>query len=101
MTQVLNKRGDQFRARDEQRLAAFTAQIAVALENARLFEDVLNEKNYNDSILKSTSNGVLTLDEDHKILVANEMALTILQADRDSLIGKSMESVLDRKIVGS
>lgn len=97
VTQVLNKRGDQFRARDEQRLAAFTAQIAVALENARLFEDVLNEKNYNDSILKSTSNGVLTLDEDHKILVANEMALTILQADRDSLIGKSMESVFGPK----
>lgn len=97
VTQVLNKRGDQFRARDEQRLAAFTAQIAVALENARLFEDVLNEKNYNDSILKSTSNGVLTFDEDHKILVANEMALTILQANRDAFIGKSVESVFGDK----
>jgi len=97
VTQVLNKRGDQFRARDEQRLAAFTAQIAVALENARLFEDVLNEKNYNDSILKSTSNGVLTLDENHKILVANEMALTILQASRESVIGKSLESVFGDK----
>jgi adenylate cyclase len=93
VTQVLNKRGDHFRSRDEQRLAAFTAQIAVALENARLFEDVLNEKNYNDSILKSTSNGVLTLDEDHKILVANEMAFSILQADRDTLIGNSVEAV--------
>lgn len=97
VTQVLNKRGDQFRARDEQRLAAFTAQIAVALENARLFEDVLNEKNYNDSILQSTSNGVLTLDEDRKFLVANEMALSILQADRNALIGKSVEEVFGAK----
>ncbi len=96
VTQVLNKRGGQFRPRDEQRLAAFTAQIAVALENARLFEDVLNEKNYNDSILKSTSNGVLTLSERHEILTVNEKALRILRMERDALTSKTVEEVLGR-----
>src|SRR3546814_8636748 len=56
VTQVLNKRGGAFTAKDEARLRAFTAQIAVSLENAQLFDDVLNMKNYNESILKSTSN---------------------------------------------
>src|SRR5215472_13617819 len=60
--QVLNKRGGQFTHVDVRRLKAFSAGIAVALENARLFSDVLALKNYNESILKSLSNGVLTLD---------------------------------------
>ena len=53
MTQVLNKRGGPFTDEDEQRLKAFTAQVAIALENAKLFDDVQNMKNYNESMLES------------------------------------------------
>lgn len=41
VTQVLNKRGGPFTAKDESRLRALTAPIAIALENAKLFDDVL------------------------------------------------------------
>ena len=51
-----------FEARDEARLRAFTSQIAVTLDNAQLFDEVLTVKNYNDSILKSTTNGLITFD---------------------------------------
>ena len=61
VTQVLNKRGGPFTAEDESRLRAFTAQISIALENAKLFADVQNMKNYNESVLESMSSGVLTL----------------------------------------
>ena len=40
VTQVLNKRGGPFTGEDESRLKAFTAQIAIGLENAKLFDDV-------------------------------------------------------------
>ncbi|MBI2752981.1 MAG: GAF domain-containing protein [Betaproteobacteria bacterium] len=63
VTQVLNKHGGPFTAEDESRLRAFTAQISIALENAKLFADVQNMKNYSDAMLESMSNGVLTLDE--------------------------------------
>ena len=86
ITQVLNKHGGRFLARDEARLGSFTAQIAVALENAKLFEDVLNEKNYNDSILKSTSNGIFTLDSVGTILTANDAVLSILRADAADVV---------------
>jgi adenylate cyclase len=46
VTQVLNKSGGAFSAEDESRLKAFTAQVAIALENAKLFEDVQKIKNY-------------------------------------------------------
>ena len=39
-TQVLNKVGGGFTDEDESRLKAFTQQVAIALENAKLFEDV-------------------------------------------------------------
>lgn len=78
VTQVLNKIGGAFSTKDEARLAAFTAQIAVSLENAQLFEDVLNIKNYNEGILKSISNGIITLDSEHNVVTANDAAGSII-----------------------
>ena len=63
VTQVLNKRGGPFTAEDESRLRAFTAQIASGLENAKLFADVQAMRNYNEAMLQSMSNGVITFDE--------------------------------------
>ena len=93
VTQVLNKRGGKFTVRDEARLGAFTAQIAVALENAKLFEEVLREKNYNDSILRSTSDGIITLDADDKILTANDAALRVVEQDRTNIINRRVQDI--------
>jgi len=87
VTQILNKRDSAaFTAKDEARLRAFSAQIAVCLENARLFDDVLYMKNYNESILKSTSNAVITFDEEHRIVTSNEAARKLMGA-ADGAIG--------------
>lgn len=87
VTQILNKRGAAaFSQKDEARLRAFSAQIAVCLENARLFDDVLYMKNYNEAILKSTSNAVITFDEDTRIVTSNEAARKLMNAP-DGLIG--------------
>ena len=84
VTQVLNKRGSAFTAEDEARLKAFTAQISIGLENAKLFDDVQTVKNYNESMLESMSNGVLTVSPDGRIVTANAAAARILKrAARD------------------
>jgi adenylate cyclase len=87
VTQVLNKHGGHFTLKDEQRLRAFTAQIAVSLENAQLFEDVLNMKNYNESILRSTSNGMVTLNKERQVVTVNDAASRILQRSETDVIG--------------
>ena len=79
VVQVLNKKHGSFAPIDEKRLKAFTAQAAIALENAKLFEDVTNERNYNESILKSLSNGVITLDAECKVIKVNNAGLGILK----------------------
>ena len=90
-TQVLNKAGGAFTSEDESRLKAFTQQIAVSLENAKLFEDVSKAKKYNESMLSSMSNGVITVDEEGNIVTCNSAGLKILKT--------SDELILNRKSV--
>ncbi|MBF0401897.1 MAG: GAF domain-containing protein [Magnetococcales bacterium] len=78
VTQVLNKKGGTFTSEDESRLKAFTAQVSIALENAKLFEDVQNIKNYNESMLESMTNGVITMNEHNMIVTCNAAGLRIL-----------------------
>ncbi len=79
VTQVLNREGGPFNAEDEARLKAFTAQVAMSLESAKLFDQVQQVKNYNESMLQSMSNGVVTLNEEGAIVTCNAAALRILQ----------------------
>lgn len=87
--QVLNKRGGPFKERDEQRLTALASQAAVAIENARLFEAMLNARNYSESILQSLSNGVITLDSQRRVMKANPAASRILRRSAKDLQGDS------------
>jgi len=88
VTQVLNRRGGPFTIDDESRLRAFTAQISIALENAKLFADVQAMKNYNESMLESMSNGLLTLDGNERIATCNAAGLRILKAHADEVLHK-------------
>ncbi|WP_142849730.1 adenylate/guanylate cyclase domain-containing protein [Telmatospirillum sp. J64-1] len=86
VTQVLNKRGGAFTAEDEARLKAFTSQISIGLENAKLFEDVQAIKTYNEGILESMTNGVVTLDAEGQIVTCNAAALRILRCEPDAIL---------------
>ncbi len=88
VTQILNKRGGPFTDEDEARLKAFTAQISIALENAKLFDDVQNTKNYNESILESMSNGVVTINAEDKIVTCNAAGLRIMNVRENDILGK-------------
>ena len=90
-TQVLNKRGGSFTQEDEARLKAFTQQVAIALENAKLFEDVCKERAYNHSVLTSMSNAVITIDDEGRIITCNKAGLKILKIELTDIIGKLTE----------
>jgi adenylate cyclase len=93
VTQVLNKHGGAFNQEDETRLRAFTSEIAIALENAKLFDDVQNMKNYNDSVLESMSSAVITLDENEVIETCNSAALRILKVQPSAMLKRSAKDV--------
>lgn len=87
VTQVLNKRSGPFNAMDEKRLRAFSAQASIAMENAQLFDEVTRVKNYNESILESMTNGVITVNPTGQIVKANRAALGMLKRDASALSG--------------
>ncbi len=89
VTQVLNKAGGCFTEEDEARLKAFTSQIAIALENAKLFDDVQNMQNYNESILESMSSGVITFNEEGKAITCNAAALKIMKVRSEDVERRS------------
>ena len=89
VTQVLNKKGGPFTPEDEARLKAFTAQVSIALENAKLFDDVQNMKNYNEGILESMTNGVITIDEDGMIVTCNAAGHHIMHMRESDIVGQS------------
>jgi adenylate cyclase len=97
VTQVLNKKGGAFSPEDESRLKAFTAQVAIALENAKLFEDVQKIKNYNESMLESMSNGVITLDEHDTIVTCNSAGARILKHALSEIVGRTAQEFFGGK----
>jgi adenylate cyclase len=92
VTQMLNKRGGSFTNQDEVRLRAFTAQVSIALENAKLFTDVQNMKNYNEAMLESMSNGLITLDENEKIITCNAAGLRLLQVTSEEILNQPAQN---------
>lgn len=78
VTQVLNKKGGPFTATDEKRLRAFSAQASVAMENAQLFGEVERIRSFNEGILESITNGILTVNRLGLITKANTAALRLL-----------------------
>ncbi|MBI1905673.1 MAG: GAF domain-containing protein [Rhodocyclales bacterium] len=95
--QILNKKRGPFGAADERRLKAFASQAAISLENAQLFDELNNAHNYNESILKSLSNGVITLDAERRINKLNLAAMRILRVVEPVAAGKSAEEVFTGK----
>ena len=94
VSQVLNKRGGAFNAEDEKRLAAFTSQISMGIENAKLFDDVQSQMNYSQSILSSMHDAVLTLDENGVIKTCNPAGLRILKIPYEAAVLEQKASLL-------
>ncbi|MBI3270863.1 MAG: GAF domain-containing protein [Planctomycetes bacterium] len=95
--QVLNKKGGVFTASDEDRLRGFCAQASIALQNAQHFEDLLSLHRYNEGILESMTNGVITLDADGRIVKANRAALRLtgLESAPQAMLGRAAREFFD------
>lgn len=95
VTQVVNKREGAFNSRDLQRLTAFTAQVSVSLENAQLFDEVLQIKNYNENILASASDAIITIENDGTIIKINQSGMRLLSGGDDPVGRNILELFID------
>jgi len=70
-------------------LDAFANQAAIAIDNARLFANVVNAKNLMDNIFASITSGVITTDIQDKITLFNQAAERILNLQAHQTEGES------------
>jgi len=91
--EILNRRLGAFGPADERRLHAFCAEAAVSIQNAQLFEEISAERNYNESILRSMNNAVLTLDAAGILRKVNESAVRILRRGAGELVGRPLGDI--------
>ena len=75
-------------------LTAFANQSAIAIENARLFANVVNAKNLMDNIFASITSGVITTDIQDQITLFNRAAERILGLSATQAEGAPYSDVL-------
>ncbi len=99
VTQLINKAQGAFTSSDESFMRAFNIQAGVALENAKLFEAVLLEKQYQKDILQSLSDAVISTDLAGRIVTINEAALALLGCPLDGDEGKQIAQIWESHLV--
>jgi adenylate cyclase len=100
VTQLINKEQGSFTASDEEFMQAFNIQAGIAIENAKLFETVLTEKQYQKDILESLSDAVISTDLDGKIVTINDAAIELLGCPEEELHNAKIRSFWECKLVG-
>ena len=68
---IFRAHGGRFSSDERQVLESFADQAAIAVNNARLYQEVAREKRRLDAIIEASADGVLILDAAHRITVFN------------------------------
>ncbi len=93
--ELLNKMNGQFTDEDAQRLMSMAATVAVAIENARLFQEVNMGRNRLEAILNSTTEAILMANMHGIIVTANTTAARIFRvSDKAALVGRTADDLL-------
>jgi len=91
---VLRREGTAFTMADRRTLSSFAGQAAIAVHNARLYQQVMREKQRLDAIIENSGDGVMLLDPQQHVIVYNR-ALTIMTGiPAEEAIGRLCSEVL-------
>ena len=70
--QVINKFENNFNQDDLDILTGFASQVRVAIENAKLFDQIQGMKNHLNILVQNLDNGIVTIDKSLKINTVNQ-----------------------------
>ncbi len=83
-----------FGERERDLLSAFANQAAIAIENARQFQQVNELKTLLDNVFASIASGVITTDVHDTIVLCNRAAIGILGRSEEQLKGQPLTEAL-------
>ena len=90
VVEAINKElGKDFSESDREAFEIFASQSAIAIENARLFSDVVREKVKLNTVFGEMSEGVMLLDEAGRLLMLNQAAARFVGLSVEEAVGKT------------
>ncbi|MEB3268227.1 MAG: adenylate/guanylate cyclase domain-containing protein [Leptolyngbya sp.] len=99
VTQLINKKQGLFNSSDEEFMRAFNIQSGIALENAKLFENVLVEKQYQKDMLQSLSDAVISTDLEGRIVTINDAALELLGCPEGEEGDRALQDAWEQRLI--
>jgi PAS domain S-box-containing protein len=75
-------------------LNLFGQQAAIAIHNARLFQDARRQKRYLQSVMENSPVAIVTLDLDENIVSANPAFGKLFGFDPDEVVGKNLDGFI-------
>lgn len=90
--------GEPYFKEDIQLLAILSAQVASALKNARLYQDLLETKHYLESVIANMGNGLIAVDDEGKITVFNSEAAFMTALNPEEVLGKKAKDFLNAQL---
>lgn len=90
--------GEPFYQEDIELLAALASQVSTTLINARLYEEILKIKQYQEKILLNMGNGLVAINEDEIITNFNNEAEYIFCVSAGDVIGEELLPSLGEEI---
>ncbi|PKO06007.1 MAG: hypothetical protein CVU41_07790 [Chloroflexi bacterium HGW-Chloroflexi-3] len=80
-----------FSQRDIGLLTTMAEYAVIAIENSRIFSEMVVERKKLETIINQIEDGVLVLDNDFRILIINEIAKTVLRVSGEHLVGSPIQ----------
>ncbi|AUC16921.1 hypothetical protein BTO06_17985 [Tenacibaculum sp. SZ-18] len=84
VVQSINKHKGGFNQEDLDILTGFASQIKIAIENAKLFDQIQGMKNYLNILVQNLDNGIITIDNSLKVKTANDQFYKIFELNEGS-----------------
>jgi len=94
---IFRSQGGAFSANDRQVLASFADQAAIAVHNARLYQQLAYEKHRLDAIIQNSADGVMILDTQRRIRVFSLALEGMTGRSAEEAIGQRCSDVLALK----
>ncbi len=87
------------RLSDVERVQLFANYVGVVIENAKLYESIIQHKNRFENIVQHTPNGIITTDSSGNISLVNSSAEKLLGIKKADFLQRPVEDLLGRDTV--
>ncbi len=91
---IFRLHGNRFSANDRQVLESFAEQAAIAVTNARLYQEVAHEKHRLDAIIEASADGVMILNPTLRIVVFNRSLARMTGVSPSAAINAEHDDVI-------